>query len=39
MIDIVTGQRRTAGIELTLARGVHAPREVHAIFVDTPFRG
>jgi len=22
-----------------LTRGVHGPREVHAVFVETPFRG
>jgi L-lactate dehydrogenase complex protein LldG len=38
-IHFITGPSRTADIELTLTRGVHGPKEVLAVFVETPIRG
>ena len=38
-VVMVTGTSRTADIEQILIRGVHGPREAHAILVEDTLRG
>jgi len=35
-LTLITGPSRTADIELTLTLGVHGPREVHTIIIESP---
>jgi len=38
-LTLITGPSRTADIELTLTLGVHGPREVHTIIIESPAKG
>ncbi|MGL6022629.1 MAG: LutC/YkgG family protein [Chitinophagaceae bacterium] len=36
MVSIITGHSRTADIEKTLVIGVHGPKELYVLFIDSP---
>jgi L-lactate dehydrogenase complex protein LldG len=38
-LTLITGPSRTGDIELTLTLGVHGPREIHVVLVDSAGRG